>query len=319
MIAQYDVGTLISSAEIAEGVSNSNWLLQTTGSLHGSRFILTLYERRIKVGDLPFFLALLDHLAAKGCPVPRTIRTRSGDPFVTLHGKPAALIECMPGQAVTEPTAVQAQNVGRALAQMHLEAADFPRQRKQALGLDAWRSLIERTGGAELARIDAALPALLKEELRFLEKSWPPDLPRAVVHCDLFPDNVLMLDDRVSGLIDFYFSATDFLAYDLAVTHAAWCFAPDGMEYRPHLSAALLQGYEALRPLALPERAALPVLARGAAMRFISSRAFDWVDTPPGANVRRKDPMEFVHRLRFYQRHGASIFTSGCGSAKVGT
>lgn len=303
--------------EIVEGVSNSNWLLQTTGSPHGSRFILTLYERRIETANLPFFLALLDHLAAKGCPVPRTIRTRSGDPFITLYGKPAALIECMPGQAVTEPTAAQAHNVGQALARTHLAAADFPHQRKQALGFDAWQSLIERTGEVELTRIDATLPASLAEELHFLEMSWPTDLPRAVVHCDLFPDNVLMLGDEVSGLIDFYFSATDFLAYDLTVTHAAWSFTAGGSEYRPDISAAIVQGYEAVRPLSPAERAALPVLARGAAMRFIASRVFDWVDTPADANVQRKDPMEFVRRLRFYQRHGGSIFTSGSGDAKV--
>ena len=299
-------------------MSTSNWLVETTGSSSGSRFILTLYERRIKRSDLPFFLSLLDHLAAKGCPVPRTIHTRTGDPFVTLHGKPAALIECMPGQVVTRATAAQAHNVGRALARIHLAVADFPHHRDQALGLAAWRSLIKQTGAEELARIDADLPALLDDELRYLERSWPVALPCGVVHCDLFPDNVLMRGDEVTGLIDFYFSATDFLAYDLAVTHASWCFTSAESEYLPQLSAALLLGYETLRPLSPAERAALPVLARGAAMRFIASRAFDWVDTAADANVHRKDPLEFVRRLRFYQRHSGRIFTSGCEDAKVG-
>lgn len=318
MIAQYDIGVLISCEEIAEGVSNSNWLIETAGSPQGSRFIFTLYERRIEHGDLPFFLALLDHLAAKGCPVPRTIHTRAGEPFITLHGKPAALIECMPGQSVAQPTPAQAYDVGRSLARIHLAAADFPLHRDQTLGLAAWRSLLMNTGAKELATIDANLPVLLENELRFLETYWPENLPRGVVHCDLFPDNVLMLGDEVSGLIDFYFSASDFLAYDLAVTHAAWCFAPRGSRYLPDLSAALMQGYGKVRPLSPQERAALPVLARGAAMRFIASRAFDWVNTPADATVRRKDPMEFIQRLLFYRGHGASIFTSGCGDAKVG-
>ena len=234
-----------------------------------------------------------------------------------MQGKPAALIEWMPGEAVAQPTAAQAHSVGRALARVHLVAADFPHHREQALGLTAWGSLIERTGVQELANIDAALPALLADELRFLEQSWPAGLPCGVVHCDLFPDNVLMLGDEVSGLIDFYFSATDFLAYDLAVTHAAWCFSPNGSGYLPSLSAALIQGYQRMRPLSKPERAAFPVLARGAAMRFVASRAFDWVNTPTHANVRRKDPLEFVHRLRFYQRHGGSIFPSGHRTAKA--
>lgn len=317
LIARYDVGTLVSAKGIAEGVSNSNWLIETTGGQDGpARFVLTMYERRIEPADLPFFLDLLDHLAHKGCPVPGTVRTRAGESFVRLNGKAVALIRFMPGISVEQPSPEQAEDAGRSLAGIHRAAADFPLRREQTLGLPAWRALVERTGAEGLSRVQPGLPALLREELSFLDHHWPDSLPHGIVHGDLFPDNVLMLGNRVAGLIDFYFAAQDFLAYDLAVTHAAWCFDDKGREYRSDLSAALLHGYEEVRPLTAAERAALPVLARGAAMRFIASRAFDWIDTPPDATVRRKDPLAFVRRLRFYQREGAAIFTSDDGNAK---
>lgn len=208
------------------------------------------------------------------------------------------------------------RDVGRSLAQIHSAAADFPLTRKQALGLPAWRALVTQTGAEALNGLRPGLAGLLDAELASLEQHWPSSLPQGTIHSDLFPDNVLMCGDQVSGLIDFYFSATDLLAYDLAVAHAAWCFASDGRVFRPDLSTALLGGYEAVRPLSAAEKAALPVLARGAAMRFIASRVYDWVNTPSTATVRRKDPLAFVNRLVFYRSSGDAIFTSDPGTAK---
>lgn len=318
LIGHYDVGTLIAAKGIAEGVSNSNWLVETTGAVTGAatRFILTVYERRIDLTDLPFFLALLDHLAAKGCPVPRIIPTRDGEAFQMCGGKAIALIQFLPGLSIEQPSIALARDVGRALAGIHRAAADFPLQREQTLGLPAWRAMVREAGDDRLAEIHPDLPGMLADELTHLAARWPGGLPRGVVHCDLFPDNVLVLDDTVAGLIDFYFAATDFLAYDLAVTHAAWCFTDGGRALRPDLSAALLAGYEEERPLSAAERAALPVLARGAAVRFIASRALDWIETPPSALVQRKDPLEFARRLAVYRQNGSAIFTSGNGSGR---
>ncbi|AWW73948.1 homoserine kinase [Erythrobacter sp. KY5] len=309
LIAHYDVGELISAKGIAEGVSNSNWLIETTGtSGTNTRFILTMYERRIELSDLPFFLDLMDHLAAKGCPVPRTIHDREGASFRYLDGKAIALIEYLPGVSVDHPTAGQARSVGRALGQNHLAVKDFGQTRANDMGLAAWSEITARCGDAALAEIDPALPSILKVQLEALEKAWPGDLPGGVVHCDLFPDNVLMLGEHVSGLIDFYFSATDAFAYDLAVTHAAWSFSGDGSEYRQAVADALMEGYESVRPLSDQERECLPVLARGAAIRFVTSRAEDWISTPADALVTRKDPMDFARRLEFYDKNGASLF-----------
>ncbi len=301
LVAEFDVGELTSAKGIAEGISNSNWLVETTGKDGaGARFILTMYEFRIEVEDLPFFLSLLDHLSAKGCPVPRTIHDRQGQLYRLLDGKAVALIEFLPGVSVSAPTPEQARAVGRALAQMQLAAADFPGQRENAMGRAEWHRLAAECGADGLAEIDPGFADLIARELPAVSAQWPENLPRGTIHADLFPDNVLMLGDQVTGLIDFYFACTDLFAYDLAVTHAAWCFSNDGRQFDPQVSAALIAGYEAVRPLSAEERAALPLLARGACLRFAMTRAWDWVNTPADALVTRKDPLAYARRLEFY-------------------
>ena len=302
LVAEYDVGELTSVKGIAEGISNSNWLVETTGADGaGARFILTMYEYRIELADLPFFLALLDHLADKGCPVPRTIHDRAGQRFRLLDGKAIALIEFLPGVSISAPTPGQAEAVGRALAQLHLAAADFAATRANGMGPAEWQRLADALGPNGLAAIDPLFAAQVARDLPAVIAAWPADLPRGTIHADLFPDNVLMLGNRVAGLIDFYFACTDLLAYDLAVTHAAWCFSADGRQFDAALSAALLTGYEAVRPLEPAERAALPLLAQGAALRFAMTRAWDWVHTPADALVTRKDPLAYARRLEFYR------------------
>ena len=310
LIGEYDVGELVSAKGIAEGVSNSNWLVETTGrDGAGARFILTMYERRIELDDLPFFLGLLDHLAARGCPVPRTIHDRAGDAFRWLDGKAVALIEFLQGVSIDHPEAAQARSVGAALAGIHLAGADFPQSRFNTLGPAGWQIMADQCGEAALASIDPSLPGLVGAELEYFAGEWPDNLPQGVIHADLFPDNVLMMGHEVSGLIDFYFACNDLFAYDLAVTHAAWCFDAAGRGFRPEIGRALLEGYEAVRPLADAERTALPVLARGACLRFIMTRAEDWLNTPADALVTRKDPMDFARRLSFYATDGAKCFT----------
>lgn len=301
LIAEFDVGELRSAKGIAEGVSNSNWLIDTAGcDGAGARFILTMYEARTDLAELPFFLDLLDYLAEQGCPVPSTIHGRDGKSFRFVGKKAVALIEFLPGVSVNEPTPAQARAVGEALARIHRSVRDFPSSRANSMGLAQWRRFAKECGAKGFASIDPGLAGLVERELAALERDWPEGLPRSVIHADLFPDNVLMLGDRVGGLIDFYFACTDITAYDVAVTHAAWCFDAAGERFDPALSAALLAGYESIRPLSDAERAALPTLARGAAMRFLMTRAYDWLNTPAGALVTRKDPLAFARRLSFY-------------------
>ncbi|GGB50319.1 homoserine kinase [Blastomonas aquatica] len=295
----YDTGELISFKGIAEGVENSNFLVETRGGADGHRFILTLYEKRVDPADLPFFMALLDHLAMRGCRVPRAIADRTGVQIKQLAGRRACLIEFLEGISLSTPNPAQATAAGEALAEMHIAVADFDGSRPNSMGLASWHDLASRCAG-QWQKIDPALEQLVSGELAYLQAQWPTDLPQSVIHADLFPDNVLMLGDTVSGLIDFYFSCTDARAYDLAVTHSAWCFSSDGASFDPGLSAALLRGYRDRLVLTPDEQAALPVLARGAALRFTLSRAYDWINTPADAMVTRKDPMAFARRALFY-------------------
>jgi homoserine kinase type II len=310
IIADFNVGELISAKGIAEGVSNSNWMVETQArDGKTSRFILTMYENRVETGDLPFFLGLLDHLAERGCPVPRTIHDSDNRPFRFHEGKALALIEFLPGVSVSNPTPAQAHAVGHALAQVHVAAANFPGRRENSMGLAASRELLAACGEDGLASIDPALPGIVARNLPEVVDGWPDSLPVSVIHADLFPDNVLMLGSEVSGLIDFYFACTDITAYDIAVTHAAWCFSDDGARFDPAISRALLSGYEEVRRLEPAEREALPILARGASLRFLATRAFDWKNTPGGALVTPKDPMAFARRLEFYsQETNRAIF-----------
>ena len=294
-LTRYDAGELVSAKGIAEGVENSNYLIETTRE----RFILTLYEKRVEEADLPFFMDLLDHLGARGCKVPRFIADREGRKLQQLAGRPACLIEFLTGISVTEPTVRQADAAGAALGEMHRAAEGFGGTRRNALDPAGWHALAARCD-AHLDEIAPRLGERIDRELAFLTAHWPDELPRSVIHADLFPDNVLMLGDRVTGLIDFYFSCTDIRAYDLAVTHSAWCFANDGTHYFPERAAALVRGYDRSFGLSEAERAAFPILCRGAALRFLLTRAYDWINTPADAVVTRKDPLAFLRRLDLY-------------------
>ena len=295
----YDVGEATSFKGIAEGVENSNFLLETSGGSSGAgRFILTLYEKRVAEADLPWFLALMGHLAARGLPVPGPVADRQGRTLQRLNGRPACLIEFLPGVSVTEPAPAAAHAVGVTLGRMHTATADFTAPRANSLGPAAWAPLAARCDG-RLGEIDPALPALVGAGLG-AAAHWPQALPQATIHADLFPDNVLLLDGRVTGLIDFYFACTDSRAYDVAITHAAWCFSHDGRQFFPERATALMAGYAEVIALQPAEMAALPRLAAGAALRFTLTRAYDWLNTPADALVTRKDPMAFARRLEWY-------------------
>jgi homoserine kinase type II len=292
----YALGAVLSFKGIAEGVENSNFLLRT----EAGAFILTLYEKRVAAADLPFFLALMEHLAGRGMNCPLPVRARDGEALRTLAGRPAAIISFLDGMWVRRPQTLHCAAVGRALAEMHGLGRDFPLCRGNALSLDGWRSLVDAT--AERAdSVEPGLADFIAAELAFLEAAWPHDLERGVIHADLFPDNVFFLKERLSGIIDFYFACNDLLAYDLAICLNAWCFEAD-RTFNVTKGRALIQAYESVRPLAAVERDSLPTLARGAALRFLLTRLYDWLSVPPGALVTPKDPIEYVRKLRFHQK-----------------
>jgi homoserine kinase type II len=294
-IGSYDIGALTSFKGIAEGVENSNYLVHT----EVGPYILTLYEKRVQPQDLPYFLALMEHLAARGISCPLPVRDREGRILKELAGRPAALINFLEGLWVRRPGIEHCTGLGQALARFHLAGLDFPMQRANDLSLPGWRALYE----AVSASADSVIPGLKDEiaaELAYLGANWASDLPKGVIHADLFPDNVFFLDDKVSGLIDFYFACNDMFAYDIAIAINAWCFEPD-RSLNVTKTQALLKAYGTVRPLSSQEIDALPVLARGASLRFLLTRLHDWLTVPAGALVVPKDPTEYLAKLRFHR------------------
>ncbi len=294
-VAGYDIGTILSFKGIAEGVENSNYLLVSDRG----PYILTLYEKRVDPADLPFFLGLMNHLASRGESCPIAVANRQGETLGTLGGRPAAIITFLQGIWPRRPRREHCAAVGRALARLHLAAADFRLRRANALSLDGWAKLVD-SGAPDADRVAPGLADEIGTEMAFLRQHWPTDLPTGVIHADLFPDNVFFLGDRLSGLIDFYFACNDMLAYDLAICINAWCFELDN-SLNVTKAKALLDGYRQVRPLEAGEVANLPILARGAAFRFLLTRLNDWLSVPAGALVTPKDPLEFLAKLRFHR------------------
>jgi homoserine kinase type II len=291
-VRHYDIGGLVAFRGIAEGVENSNYTLRT----EAGDYILTLYEKRVDPSDLPWFLGLMEHLASRGVSCPLPVRGRDGQALRMLCGRHAAITTFLPGIWPRRVRQEHCAPLGAALAQLHLSGAGYAAERANALGPSSWAPLLAHC----LPRADEVQPGLgaeLQSALARILAAWRADLPRGHIHADLFPDNVFFLEGRVSGLIDFYFAATDLLAYDIAVCLNAWCFEPD-LSFNVTKARALVRAYDALRPLSASERAALPVLCQGAAIRFALTRLFDWLNTPPGALVVRKHPLEYVRRLR---------------------
>lgn len=303
-LLDYDIGELLSYKGIAEGTENSNFILHTGGGVDSGTFILTLYEKRVARADLPFFLGLMDHLARRGVSCPLPVRRRDGEVIGELAQRPAAIITFLEGMWPRRPTAAHCRAVGEALARLHVAGADFPLARPNALSLAGWRTLWEGCQ-ARADEVEAGLGAEVAAELAALEAGWPRELPRGVIHADLFPDNVFFLGERLSGLIDFYFACNDFLAYDVATCLNAWCFERDHA-FNLTKGAALLAGYQSVRPLEPEEVAALPLLSRGSALRFMLTRLYDWLHGPDGALVSKRDPLEYVRKLRFHRSIAAA-------------
>ena len=296
LLARYDVGALLGFQGVAEGIENSNFLVDADGG----RFVLTVFERRVKPQELPFFMDLMAWLADRGFPAPRPLADRTGAVLQTLKGKPACLVSFLQGRPLEPPSARACFEGGAGAARMHLAGAGFAGERPNDLSLASWCPLL--AGREALAeRLRPGLAALIAADLDALEAAWPTGLPQGVIHADLFADNVFFdRDGRFAGVIDFYFACTDALAYDLAVMLNAWAFdaptAPDPAKLR-----ALIDGYQSVRPLTPAERAALPALARGAAMRFFLTRLADWEATPEGAIVTAKNPLDYADRLAFHR------------------
>ena len=295
-LSDYDIGDAIAFKGIAEGVENSNYLLET----QIGRYILTLFEKRVNEEDLPYFMGVMDHLAEKGFPAPLPVKAKDGLVLRTLNGRPAVIITFLTGMSPNKPNVAQCKSLGAGLARFHDALADFSGQRANALSLPAWRRMFAgREDGTEA--LSTGLTDQILDDLDALDAHWAAGLPSGVIHADLFPDNAFFLGDELSGVIDFYFACNDALAYDIAICLNAWCFEQGRGEFNITKGAALLAGYQSIRMLDADEKDAMPILCRGAAMRFFLTRLIDWTDTPADALVRPKAPIEYAQKLAFHR------------------
>lgn len=294
-LSRYQIGSLLSYRGIAEGVENSNFLLLTTTG----NYILTLYEKRVSRDDLPFFLFLMQHLSCKGITCPQPVADCEGEVIGTLAGRPAAIVTFLEGMWMRKPMVEHCRELGAGMAKMHLAGQDFPMKRVNDLSVKSWRPLWNKVAH-RADELEKGISAEVERELDILEAGWPRDLPKGVIHADLFNDNVFFLLDRLSGIIDFYFACNDFLSYDIAICLNAWCFERD-YSYNLTKGCGLLSRYQAIRPLEKSEIEAMPMLARGAALRFFLTRLYDWFNTPENSLVTKKDPMEYWRKLNFFK------------------
>ena len=296
LLDRYEIGNLLSLAGIAEGVENSNFILRTDKDT----YILTLYEKRTNEADLPFFMDLKGHLAQAGINCPLPIADKNGEILQRIAGKPGALFSFLDGVSYRNPTPDHCHNLGKILAQMHEKVADFTGHRANALGPDSWSDLLSNIDH-DPADLPSGLRAQTTEIVQEITQQWPRNLPKGIIHADLFPNNVMFVGDDITGVIDFYFACHDLLSYDLAICLNSWCFERDG-SFNITKSSALLAGYQSVRPLQDDEIDALPILCTGAAVRFFLTRLYDWIHTPPTALVKPHDPMEYWSKIRFHRR-----------------
>jgi homoserine kinase type II len=294
---RYDLGRPTALTPIAEGIENSNYYVV----IENRRYILTLFEKRTSAEDLPFFIDVMRHLSAHNIPCPQPMADREGNFLQHLHGKPALIVSCLAGRWRQDKSVDAAAAVATMLAKMHLAGVSFKGERKNAFGPQGWRRLVDLT----VMRADSVAPALadfMRDEMAEMERNWPQDLPTGIIHADLFPDNVLFEDDKLSGFIDFYFASKDFFAYDVVITLNAWCFDAAG-QCDTAKTKAMCAAYQVARPLSGAEKRAMPILARGAALRFLLTRLYDWLHPVPGAFVKAKDPLQYKKIIEFHRKN----------------
>lgn len=293
LLSEYDIGVFKSASGITEGVENTNYLVITeTG-----KYIFTIYEKRVKAADLPFFLGLMEHLSQNDIPCPVPIRDKSGKILKEIHEKPCSMASFLEGEEAKPINAENCIKVGEVMAKMHMASESFSMKRENSMHHGAWKEMFNETK-SKANNIEAGLVEEIEKSIEDIDKNWPESLPSGVIHADLFPDNVFFKNKNISGVLDFYFACNDFFAYDLAITMNAWCF--DGNDFNSSRAKAMLEGYNSIKPFTDNELEALPALAKGAALRFLLSRLYDWLNKQNGAKVNHKDPLEYLHKLRFH-------------------
>jgi len=298
ILTNYNLGKLNSFKGIEEGIENTNYFL----SIDKKKFILTVYEKRVKSRDLPFFSNLMSSLNKANFKCPTPIINKQNKTITDFEGKKLMIVSFLEGKAKQNLSPQNCKSVGLEVAKMHEITKNFKLQRQNDLSVKSWRTLFDSVKD-KCSNIHKDLPKLIEENLKDVENNWPENLPRGIIHADLFHDNIFFIQDKFSGIIDFYFSCEDFFAFEIAICFNALCFdgVKENLSFNVTKAKNFIDGYTSIRKLTESEKNNIKVLSQGAALRFLLTRVFDAINTVEGAVVKIKDPMEYLKRLEFHK------------------
>lgn len=298
ILSNYSLGKLNQFKGIEEGIENSNYFL----SVGKKKFILTVYEKRVKSEDLPFFSNLMSSLNKSNFKCPAPIINNQNETITDFEGKKLMIVSFLEGKAKQSLSPLNCKSVGIEVANMHKITSSFKFKRDNDLSVKSWRTLFNSVKD-KCSKIHKDLPKLIEENLGDVEKNWPVNLPRGIIHADLFHDNIFFIKDKFSGIIDFYFSCEDFLAFEIAICFNALCFdgLKENLSFNVTKAKNFIDGYTSVRKLSDEEKNNIKVLSQGAALRFLLTRVFDAINKVEGAIVKIKDPVEYLKRLEFHK------------------
>ena len=294
---KYNLGKLLTYQEIKEGIENTNYFIQT----EKGKFILTLYEKRIEEKDLPFFISLMRNLFDKNFPSPEPIINKNGSYISEVSGKKSAVVSFLDGESKKNLSPENCHDVGIYAAKLHSITKGLSGKRQNKLSVNSWRNIFNKVKN-DCSKIHSNLPSIIETNLDIIEKKWPKNIPSGIIHADLFPDNIFFKNNELSGIIDFYFSCNDFYAFEIAICLNALCFEGknENLSFNVTKAKRFIEGYSSVRKLGEDEKECLKILCQGAAIRFLLTRVFDYLNLIEGAVVKIKDPIEYLKRLEFH-------------------
>jgi len=295
--SKYNLGKLLNYKGIKEGIENTNYFTET----EKGKFILTIYEKRVEEKDLPFFMSLMRNLYDKNFPSPEPIINRNGSYISEILKKKASIVSFIEGKSKTNLDPDDCYQVGIYTAKLHLVTKNLTGKRENKLSVKSWRDLYNKVKN-DCSKIQKNLPKIIEKNLSGIEKNWPKDIPAGIIHADLFPDNIFFKNNKLSGIIDYYFSCYDFYAFEIAICLNALCFEGknENLSFNVTKAKKFIDGYSSIKKLTEKEKDSLKILCKGAAIRFLLTRVFDYLNLIEGAIVKIKDPIEYLKRLEFH-------------------
>ena len=296
---KFNLGKIISFKGIKKGIENTNYLLRTKNN----KYILTIFEKRVQKKDLPFFMSLMDKLNNHKINCPKPQKNKKGNYLFNIKNKPSSIVSFVEGKEKNKLKIKDCYEIGKNIAKLHMASKKIKLYRKNSMSLSSWPKLLNKIGNKS-NKIDVNLNDLMKTSLRDIKKRWPRKLSSGIIHGDLFIDNIFFKNNKFYGYIDFYFSSNDFLIYEIAICINALCFDKKNRKFifNKKKSKNLLRGYSSLRKLSKNEKNCLNILCKGAALRYLLTRTYDYLNTPKSAIIKIKNPREYIQKLKIHNK-----------------